>query len=256
MSVDEGMRACARELAVVAKSVVRKYYRSALTIEIKEDQSPVTQADREAEAAMRQVIESRYPDHGIIGEEYGESNPDAEYRWILDPIDGTKSFILGVPLFVTLIALEYRKEPILGVIDQPTTHQCVIGDGETTEMNGTTVQVRYRSDLDEAMLLTPDHYAVGEYQDAEAFDRLAKSVLLYRCIGDGYAYSALVNGFVDIAMDPIMNIWDLHALIPVVRGAGGVITDWQGGNPVGAESAIAASPALHRKILEVLHGGQ
>ena len=255
MMVDDTLRAFAQELTAAAGAVIRKYYRTPLTIDEKSDQSPVTRADREAEAAMRELLETRYPEHSVLGEEYGESNPGAEYRWVLDPIDGTKSFILGIPLFVTLVALEYQGEPVLGVINQPISDQCMIGDGRTTLLNGSPVQVRFCEALEKAALLTPDHLEIANYHDAAAYERLVQSVKLYRCVGDGYAYALLSSGFVDIALDPVMSLWDLQALIPVVRGAGGVITDWNGNEPSGAESAIAACPALHQRILETLHGG-
>ncbi len=251
--VDLEFRLFAEELAQVAGSIIRRYYRSALAVEEKEDTSPVTQADKEAEEAMRELIHRRYPEHGILGEEHGEENAGSEYRWVLDPVDGTKSFVLGMPLFVTLIALEHRGQPILGVIDQPILHERVIGDGTETRLNGTPVRARSCASIKDAYLLATDPILVEKYFGRTAFDQLNRAVKCYRCTGDGYAYALLAAGFVDIVLDPIMNPWDIAAVIPVVRGAGAVITDWRGGEAVGASSSIAASGELHPKVIATLN---
>ena len=252
--VSDDLRSFAGELADAARRVIRPYFRTALDIDAKVDDSPVTRADREAEEAMRALIEERYPEHGILGEEYGETRPDATYRWVLDPIDGTKSFILGIPVFATLIGLERDRVPILGVIDQPIVEHRVIGDGTTTTSDGEVVRVTDRDDLSTASLLTPDHRMVHRHQDGVRYEALIDAIKLYRCVGDGYAYALLATGFADVCLDPVLMTWDLSALIPVVRGAGGVITAWDGSEAVGATSAVAACPALHAKAIAILNG--
>ncbi len=242
------------ELAATSAEFIAPYFGNPGTsVEFKSDDSPVTAADRGAEEVMRTLIENRFPEHGIIGEEHGTVREDAEFVWVLDPIDGTKSFITGVPLWTTLIGLLHNGEPVLGAINQPTLGQLAIGDGKTTTLNGAPVRCRATTDLKASTLVTSDHTNLGKYQDGAACDRLIKQTRLYRTWADGYGYLMLAAGFVDISMDPIMNPWDIAALIPVVRGAGGVITDWTGNTPYPAESTIAAAtPELHRKVLEVL----
>lgn len=242
------------ELAAASADFIAPYFgNSGTSVEFKSDDSPVTAADRGAEELMRKMIMGRFPDHGIIGEEHGSDRPDAEWVWVLDPIDGTKSFITGVPLWTTLIGLLHQGQPVLGAINQPTLGQLAIGDNETTTLNGKPTRCRPTTELAQSTLVTSDHFNLGKYQNGAAGDRLIAQTRLYRTWADGYGYLMLAAGFVDIAVDPIMNPWDIAALVPVVRGAGGVITDWQGGSPYPAESAIAtATPELHQATLETL----
>lgn len=242
------------ELAAESAAFIRPLYgQRGLEVEDKADHSPVTAADRGAEALMRDIINQRYPDHGIIGEEFGNDRADAEFVWVLDPIDGTKSFISGVPLWGTLVALLHEGQPILGCIHQPILRQLAIGDGTVTTLNGNPIRVREGRSLAEATLLTSDPLNVAKYQNAAAFDRLAGQVKLYRTWGDCYGYLLLASGMADIMLDPIMNPWDIAALIPVIRGAGGVISDWKGGAAFPAESTIAASPELHAQTIALLN---
>ncbi len=251
--LDPRFRLFAEELAELAGEVIRRYYRSSVHVVEKADATPVTQADREAEEVMRDRIIQRFPDHGVLGEEHGEVNPGAEYRWVLDPVDGTKSFVLGIPMFVTLIALEYRGQPILGVIDQPVLHERVIGDGRETRLNGRPIQARPCAALENAYLLATDPLLVEKHFGTRGFDTLTHAVKCFRAIGDGYSYGLLAAGFADVVLDPIMNPWDVAALIPVVRGAGAVITDWHGDDPVGKPSTVAASATIHPRVIEMLN---
>jgi myo-inositol-1(or 4)-monophosphatase len=242
------------ELAAESGAFIRPLYgHRALAVESKADQSPVTAADRGAEELMRGMIRKRYPEHGIIGEEFGSENADAEFVWVLDPIDGTKSFISGVPLWGTLIGLLHEGQPVLGCIHQPVLAQLLIGDGETTMLNGRVTRMRPCRSLAEATLLTSDTLNLGKYQNGAAADRLASQVKLYRTWGDCYGYLLLASGLADIMLDPIMNPWDIAALVPVIRGAGGVITNWQGASPYPAESTIAAGPELHAQVVAALN---
>jgi histidinol phosphatase-like enzyme (inositol monophosphatase family) len=241
----------ARESAAV---ILPHYGKPELAVEVKADESPVTVADRAAELRLRELIKAKFPEHGIIGEEFGNENADAEWVWVLDPIDGTKSFITGVPLWGTLIALVHRGQPVLGCIHQPVLNQLVIGDGRTTTLNGQPVRTRATTQLGVATLLTSDTRNLAKYQDGAACERLAEQVRIYRTWADCYGYLLVATGFADISMDPIMNPWDIAALVPIIRGAGGVITDWRGGPAYPAESTVAAAtPELHAAALAVLN---
>ena len=242
------------ELAERSGELIRRYFGNhSVAVESKEDASPVTIADREAERLLREMIQKRFPEHGIVGEEFGNLNADAEWVWVLDPIDGTKSFMSAVPLFGTLIALLHRGQPVLGAIHQPILNQLMIGDGRTTTLNGSPVRVREGRTLIDATLLTSDPLFLAKYQNGAACEQLASAVKLFRTWGDCYGYLLLANGWADIMIDPIMNPWDIAALIPIVRGAGGVITDWQGGDPVKANAIVAATPALHAQVIAILN---
>ena len=243
-----------RALSDESGKVIKKYFRSGVNVETKNDESPVTVADKTAEEVMRILIEKEFPEHGILGEEFGEINPDAEYKWILDPIDGTKSFITGTVTFGTLIALMKNGKPILGVINQPILNEFLIGDNETAELNWKIVKVRDTSELRDATLLTTDHLNIEQFQDLTKFENLMRKVKLYRQWGDCYGYYLVATGFADIMIDPIMSVWDSMALIPIVNGAGGVITDYQGNDPVKGSSTVAANnKSLHGAVISLLN---
>jgi myo-inositol-1(or 4)-monophosphatase len=243
----------AKHLSMLSGSVINSYFRSGVKVDSKVDDSPVTIADKKAEELMREEIMKEFPDHGIIGEEFGKHNEDAEYQWILDPIDGTKSFICGTVTFGTLIALTFKGNPILGVINQPVLKEFLTGDNNTAELNGDKVKVRKTKKLSDAVLLATDHFGIGEYFDQGKFNELAKLVKLYRNWGDCYGYYLVATGFADIMIDPIMNIWDSMALIPVIKGAGGIITDYKGGDAITGTSIIASTPGIHSEIIKTLY---
>jgi len=240
-------------LAEASANVIGKYFRTEISVELKNDNSPVTIADKKAEQVMRELIMKQYPDHGIFGEEFGETNKDAEYTWILDPIDGTKSFICGAYSFGTLIGLLKNGQPIIGVYNHPIFNDFLIGDNLETRINGETTFIRNCSELNKAVLLTTDHLNIGKYQDIEKFNQLIKKVKLYRNWGDCYGYYLLATGYADIMIDPIMSPWDLLPLIPIIKGAGGVISDYQGNDPVKGKSAVASSPHIHSEIISLLN---
>jgi myo-inositol-1(or 4)-monophosphatase len=248
-----------QELAAASAEVILPYFgRLDLGVELKSDASPVTLADRGAEKVMREMIEHRFPTHGIIGEEYGNVREDAEFVWVLDPIDGTRSFITAVPLFVTLIGLLHRGKPILGAINQPVLRQLMIGDGSTTTLNGNPVRVRPVTALSQATVLTTDPGFPARYQNGAGFASLVDQSQLYRTFGDGYGYLLVAAGWADIMVDPIMNAWDLLPLIPCIEGAGGRITNWQGESVLktgtnGSLSAVACSPGLHDAVIRTLN---
>lgn len=242
------------ELARASGEFIRPLFRQpGLAVETKSDESPVTLADRGAEELMRALIAKKFPAHGIIGEEFGRERADAEYVWMLDPIDGTKSFISGVPLWGTLIALLHHGQPVLGCIHQPILGQLMLGDGTTTTLNGTPVRCRATTRIEDATLLSSDPLNPAKHQNGAAYDALQKRAKLVRMWGDCYGYLLVAGGWADVMLDPIMNPWDIAALVPIVRGAGGVITDWQGGAAFPAESTIAcATPELHAQVVAAL----
>jgi histidinol-phosphatase len=226
--VDAALIAFANELADTAGSIVRRYFRRGVAVDDKPDRSPVTIADREAESALRALIDARFPEHGILGEEHGSIRTDAERVWVLDPVDGTKSFISGVPLFGTLIALVERGVPVLGVIDQPISRERWIGAlGHRSTLNGASISTRACPGLGAATLFatSPDMFTET---NAEAFQRLKSAVKLARFGGDCYAYGLLAAGFIDVVVEAGLKPYDFAALVPVIAGAGGSMTDWQG----------------------------
>ncbi|MEX2382505.1 MAG: histidinol-phosphatase [Opitutales bacterium] len=224
-----------------------------LEVELKGDDTPVTHADRKAEEVMRDLIHKHYPNHGIIGEEYGQENPDAEFVWVLDPIDGTKSFASGCPLFGTLVCLLHEGRPILGAINQPLLKQFCFGDNHKTTLNGAPVQMRPTSQLAEATLLTTDIRDVYKYQRGLLFEELISSTRLFRTWGDCYGYLLLATGWADIMMDPRMEVWDLMPILPIIRGANGTITRWDGGDPLTGNSIVAANKRIHGRVIEMLN---
>ena len=242
------------ELADKSGEFIRPFFGApGLVVETKADTTPVTAADRGAEELLRSLIAKKFPAHGVIGEEFGEDRPGAEWVWVLDPIDGTKSFIAGVPLWGTLIALLHGGQPVLGAIHLPASGQLMLGDGTTTTLNGRPVRMRPCARMEDATLLTSDPLNPAIHQDGPAFAALARRARLVRTWGDCYGYFLLASGRADLMCDPVLSPWDLAALVPVVRGAGGVITDWQGGVPWPASSARAAAPALHAEAVTALN---
>ena len=247
----------ALHLADAAGEVIRPYFRKPLAIRDKPDLTPVTAADRAAEAAMRALIEARFPDHGIVGEEFGRVREDAEFVWVLDPIDGTKSFISGVPLFGTLIALTREGHPVLGIIDQPILRERWVGAvGRPTTLNGAAIQCRACPTLAAATLFatTPDMFK-GE--DAACFARVSAAVKLTRFGADCYAYGLVATGFVDLVLEASLKPYDFCAMVPIVEGAGGVATDWRGRSLHLASDGrilVAGDRRLHGAALALLGG--
>ena len=240
-------------LAKISADEIKPYFRTKLNVEFKSDESPVTLADKKAEEIMRNEIMKHFPGHGIIGEEFGVYNENAEYKWILDPIDGTKSFISGALSFGTLIALLKNDIPVIGVINHPVLDEFLIGDNVITEINNEKTSLRKCSNLSDAVLLTTDHLNIEKYTDAVKFDKLIHKVKMYRQWGDCYGYYLLATGFADIMIDPIMSVWDKMALIPIIKGAGGIITDYEGNDAISGNSIIAASWEIHQQVIEILN---
>jgi len=243
--------------ADAAGDVARKYFRTFFDVEKKDDLSPVTIADRESETVIRAIIEDAFPDHGIFGEEYGNVRTDAEYVWTLDPIDGTQSFVTGRPLFGTLIALLRHNRPVLGIIDMPALGERWIGiDGAPATCNDEAVTTRDCEDLNNAWLSTTSPQ-MFEGADTDAFEALRKRVWRTQYGSDCYAYGLLANGSLDLVVEASMQPYDYCALVPVVQGAGGVISDWHG-QPLGLNSdgrvLAAGTASLHAAAMEILGG--
>ena len=238
----------AERLADAARPLILKYFRSGVDYDVKADASPVTVADREAEAVMRGLIKEAFPDHGILGEEHGAERLDAPYVWVLDPIDGTKSFVTGKPLFGTLIALLREDRPIVGVIDMPVLNERWLGaEGMPTTFNGVPAKARSCDSLDRAWLYatSPQMFRGTE---GDAFERLRSRCYASVWGADRYAYGLLASVWTHLVCEASLQPYDYCALVPVIEGAGGVITGWRG-EPLRLKSegrALAAGdPALH-----------
>ncbi len=260
----------AAHLADAARAQTLPRFRSGLEVSNKAgaDFDPVTDADREAERAMREMIAKTYPDHGIIGEEFGETRGEGPWCWVLDPVDGTRAFVCGVPSWTTLIALEFEHQPCLGLIDQPYMDERWVAANGATRFHhrdggyGDAARACRTSgveDLSAARISTTDPrprpagYIYDE--EAAAFARLAGETRLARFSMDAYAYALLAHGELDLVVEAGLNHHDYAALAPVIEGAGGVVTNWSGA-PVGSdargETVAAATPTLHAAALKVL----
>ncbi|KDP41756.1 hypothetical protein JCGZ_26774 [Jatropha curcas] len=222
----------ANKLADASGEVIRKYFRKKFEILDKDDSSPVTIADKAAEESMISIILENFPSHAIYGEENGWRCKEkfSDYVWVLDPIDGTKSFITGKPLFGTLIALLHQGKPILGIVDQPILRERWVGIiGKRTTLNGEELSTRTCAKLSQAYLYTTSpHLFSGDAEEAFARLRSKVKMPLYGC--DCYAFALLASGYVDLAIESGVKPYDFLSLIPVIEGAGGIITDWKGGS--------------------------
>ncbi len=247
----------AHALADAAAAQSMHYFRTPLDIITKADESPVTLADRAAETAMRGVLAAQRPGDGIYGEEHGSERLQAERVWVLDPIDGTRSFITASPLWGTLIGLLRGGRIELGMIDMPVLGERWLGQaGRGAERNGQAVQVSRCTELAQARIVTtsPDIFGATDWQ---AFDTLSRRCAMRRFGGDCYGYAQLAGGTIDLVVEAGLQPYDYLGPAGLVEAAGGVITDWQGG-PLGLQSdgrvIAAATPALHRAALAVLAG--
>lgn len=248
----------ANALADTSGEILRRYFRAPCAHEIKTDLSPVTQADREVEAALRTLIEKTYPQHGFMGEESGGMRADAQYCWVIDPIDGTKNFMTGKPIFGTLIALVQHRTPVLGILDNPITRERWEALSDTsTVINKQPVSVdKNIKPLNECILSSTSPYLFA-VDKKEAFERLRSQVKFATFGSDCYAYGLLACGKLDVVVESGLKSHDVMALIPIVEQAGGIITDWQG-NPIrfgaGEVDVLAtANKTLHEQVLAVLH---
>ena len=249
-------------LADLSGPIVRSAFRQPLQVETKADLSPVTQADRAVEAKLRQEIKQHYPAHGIIGEEYGTENPENPIQWVIDPIDGTKAFMCGIPVFGTLIAVLKDGVPIVGLIDQPVNRERWIGyEGGGTRMNGAPVQANQNIHLlKDCKLMATGPSMFSGIEESQAFDSIHRKVAFTRFGTDCYAAGLLAAGHVELIFEAGLQLYDYAALVPVITQAGGVISDWEG-RPLTLESLVhnprgrilaAANKTLHENSLLVL----
>lgn len=257
--IDE-LTAFMHELAEAAAKVTLPHFRAGLDVDHKEGRhafDPVTAADRDAEAAIRKLIGARYPSHGILGEEHGRETGSSDHLWVIDPIDGTRSFICGVPLWGTLVALNDGNRPVIGMMDQPFTRERFIGrpGGSTlSSPHGTTVlKSSGCKALADAKLGNTDAGMFTDPKEKSAFRELSSKVRLRRFGGDCYFYCLLAAGTIDLVVETALEAYDIQALIPIIENAGGIVTDWQGGDPqAGGNVVAAATPELHKAALEIL----
>lgn len=247
----------AQRLADASGAILRQRFRRPFAVEIKPDHSPVTEIDREVEGELRRLIAAEYPSHGVIGEEYGRDRPDAEHVWVLDPIDGTKSFITGRPLFGTLIALCRQGRPIVGVVDHPALgsgERWVGAVGHPTRHNGDIARVRPCPDLSRAALFGSSPHS-SHPGNERAFDRIRRAARQVLYGSDCYAYGLVASGYADLCVEFGLGIYDYLAAVPVIEGAGGIISDWNG-QPLtiqsGANIVAAGDAAIHSAAIGIL----
>jgi histidinol phosphatase-like enzyme (inositol monophosphatase family) len=249
--------AFAAGIADNARALSLPRFRRPVDVTLKGDMSPVTAVDRGVESMLRERIEMAWPSHGLLGEEYGATRMDAEFVWSIDPIDGTRSFISGWPLWGTLIALLHRGRPVLGVLDMPALDERWIGHrGAGTTMNGSLCRTSACDSLASATVYTttPDMFTAEEWT---RFDRTSRAAFARRFGGDCYGYGMLASGHIDAVIEANLMPYDYLAIAPVVEAAGGVVTDWEGrplGLDSGARVVAAATPALHAALVESLAG--
>lgn len=250
--------AFAEFLADAAAAAIQPHFRQLSDIGDKGGRlfDPVTVADTSAERAMRNLIATHYPNHGILGEEEGVVHGTSELTWVLDPIDGTRAFVTGLPLWGTLIALNDGQQPILGLMNQPFTRERFIGTSCGSFCNGVKIKTRPCDSLSNATLMctTPEMFETPRQQ--AAFQSVADKVRLLRYGGDCYAYCMLASGFVDIIIEADLKPYDVQALIPIIEGAGGIITSWDGSSAQNGGTVVACGdPRLHHQVLGRLRHG-
>jgi len=250
--------AFANRLADTSGETIRPWFRAPLAVDDKgtgrAGYDPVTEADRSAETAMRRLIHEVYPGHGILGEEHGREPGAEPYTWVLDPIDGTRAFILGMPQWGTLIALNDGTKPILGVLDQPITRERWLGYEGRAELvtpeRSMPLRTRPCKALASAVLTTTHPTGYFTAAERDAFEAVGGEVKMTRFGGDCYAYGLLAMGFIDLVIEASLKPWDVQALIPIVEGAGGRLTTWDGGDAQNGGRVVAAGdPDLHAQVV-------
>ena len=265
MIVDEKLIAFANRLADASGAVIRPFFRQRIEVAHKPGVhafDPVTEADKGAERAIRAIIDRERPQDAILGEEFGEKPAGLsadKWRWVLDPVDGTRAFITGRHEWGSLIALEHDGVPVLGILDQPVLGERFLGvNGRSVLLEGekrTPLKVRECAELKDAILCATDPFSYFSAQQAEAFQRVSKTVRMTRYSGDCYLFAALTLGFVDIIIEAGFKPWDVAALIPLVEGAGGIITSWDGGDCRDGKTILACGDRrIHEAAIKLLKG--
>ncbi len=246
------LREAAVEFAGIAGEITLNYYQKNFEVETKEDDSPVTIADREAEMSIRNNIHKHFPGHGIIGEEFGKENEDQDIVWVLDPIDGTKSFLHGIPFYTTLIGILVKGEPKVGVIYAPALDEMVsaaIGLG--CHFNGKKAAVRECKQLSEATFLTTDIQSFDDHGYSNSLSELMSRTKYHRTWGDAYGHMMVAVGRADIMVDAVLNVWDAAALLPILKEAGGSYTDLKGNETIHTGNGLSTNKFLKNEILNI-----
>lgn len=247
----------AHELAWQAGKITLRHFQTGIRPDLKADDSPVTVADRETEHFLRAAILGNYPTHAVLGEEDGISgNQDADWRWILDPIDGTRSFVRGVPLYGVMIGLEHAGQPVLGVVNVPAINEiCYAARGLGCWWNGRPCRVSQVPTLGEGLLLSTaatDRYR--KYDRLDGYERLVAAAGMFRTWGDCYGYVLVATGRAEAMVDPAMSIWDAAALLPILQEAGGTFTDWQGTATIDGGEGIATNSLVREEVFRLVRG--
>jgi len=243
----------AREAVAAAGAITLEHFGRGIAVERKPDRSPVTIADRRSEECLRAALEAAFPDDGLLGEEFGEKRGSSGRRWIVDPIDGTQSFIRGVPLYGVLVGLEENGRPVIGVMGFPalgSTYWAARGGGAFRD--GERIRVSTVADLAEATVVSSDAKPQGFGDKYPRFERLLRTAGCYRGWGDCYGYALVAGGHADVMVDPILSPWDAAAVLPIVEEAGGRFVDWNGVPDIYAGSGVGASIALMEQVLAIL----
>jgi histidinol-phosphatase len=247
------LREFAAELAWQAGKLTLRYFQTNFITEYKEDRSPVTIADRESERLMRELIEARYPGHSILGEEEGETRPGASFRWIIDPIDGTKTFVRGVPMYAVLVGLEREGESVVGAINIPALGELLhAARGEGCSWNGRRARASGVASLNDSLLLCTDATSMEQHGRGAAYRRMVAAAKLQRSWGDAYGHVLVATGRAEVMLDPVVSVWDLAALLPVVTEAGGTFTDWSGEATIHSGEAIATNGLVYQQLIALV----
>jgi len=252
--------ALAQRLADAARAVIRPYFRRRIDVTDKGPAGffdPVTEADKRAEQVMRDLIAASYPDDGILGEEFGHRAGNSGFVWVLDPIDGTRAFIAGQPLWGTLIALEHNGVPVMGVLDQPFLDERFTSSAGVSELRTAaatqTLKTRACAELGDAVICTTHPMLHFNDADRQRYWNVEKRCRLSRYGGDCYAYALVAMGFVDLVIETDLKRWDIAPIIPIIEGAGGIVTSWDGKSPAAGGNVVAAGDArVHAEALKVL----
>jgi histidinol-phosphatase len=244
----------AMEAAYTGGKRTLAYFNAGVQIETKADNTPVTIADRESEATIRAIIRQHYPSHSIVGEEEGATDGDPDFRWIIDPLDGTKSFVRGVPLYGTLVGLEIEGQAKVGAVYMPALNEMIsAATGLGCHWNGRPAKVSTTSKLENATLLTTSSESCRKR--GGAYDMLSSKIQLTRGWGDCYGYLLVATGRAEVMLDAGMNPWDCAPILPILEEAGGRFTDWAGTATIHGRDGVGTNGVLHEQVLEILQAG-
>lgn len=246
------LRKAAEEIAREGGDRTLDFFKKSFDLEYKKDNSPVTDADREAETVIREAIRTQFPEHGIIGEEFGIEGEGRDIVWVIDPIDGTQSFIHGIPFYTTLIGILFKGIAKIGIVYAPALNEMLVASkGAGTYLNGKSCSVRPCDDLSMATFLTTDIEHIRTYNFEKPFEELLMKTRIHRTWGDAYGHLMVATGRADIMFDPILNLWDAAALLPVVTEAGGSFTDVSGSESIETGNAISCTMELRQHVLNM-----